>query len=355
MQKESIYKSKKLKLKKSFKLLLFIILIFNITSCIHKEKINVDSPFLAELIFPKTQDQGSFTDIKVKVTNRGLYPITIINMQISKPNTTIYYRGTTHLKALKHKFQKNKRFSMEYFLDKKLAGRKEHVIPEVHKIKSVVYPGKSKIYTLKVIAQSFNNNIYKNNINISYIYLDKTWTNKIYVFKGKSKPDENTVVKELYYVENSFPSKLEGALLASGDLGKVKYKNLNFKINLKGWILENEKIYPEYNLFLKMKDSWIYNNNEGTQIISKNGKTINIPSVNSVKPFIKTILHGKAKIHIANKDYKNLEKEIKEYNFILKDYYFEGKLDTKQLYDFLNKILLKGYGIHKHGEVLKIK
>lgn len=356
MQKQNTYKLKELKLKKNFNFFfIFIILMFSITSCFHKEKIDTNNPLSAKLIYPQTLDQGTLTDIKVQITNRGLYPITIISIQIADPATTRYYKGTTYLKALKHKFTKGKRFNMEYYSDKKLAGRKEHSVPEVHKLKTVIYPGKTRSYTLKALVQNIYNDIYENNVSISYIYLDKNWIKKIYTYEGKTYPDKQTIVKEFYKVENHLPNKIEGSLIASGDLGKKKFKNLNISIKLNGWNFKNKKLPVAASVFLKKENIWIYNMNGNSYISKKNGDQIKIKRMNSVEPFIKAIIEGKTKMHIFDKDYKNLKKEVKKYNFILKNRYFDAKLTQKQLYDFLNEILAKGYAFHKHGEVLELE
>ncbi len=356
MQKQNTYKLKGSKLKKNFNFFfIFILLIFNITSCMHKEKIDTNNPLVAKLIYPQTIAQGTLTDIKVQITNRGLYPITVIAIQIADPTTTRYYRGTTYLKALKHQFRKGKRFNMKYYSNKKLAGRKEHAVPEVHKLKTVIYPGKTRSYPLKALIQNIHNDTYKNNISISYLYLDKNWINKVYSYKGKTLPNKQTIVREFYKVESQLPNKIEGSLVASGDLGEKKFKNLNISIKLTGWNFKNKKLPVEYSVFLKKENVWIYNTNGNSYIAKKNGDKIKIKGMNSVKPFIKAIIEGKTKIHILDKDYKNLKKEIKKYNFILKNRYFDAKLTKKQLYDFLNKILTKGYAFHKHGEVLELK
>ncbi len=356
MQKQSTYKLKKSKLKRNFNfLLIFIILIFTATSCIKKEKIDTENPLYAKLIYPKTLQQGTLTDIKVQITNRGLYPLTIITIQIANPTTTKYYKGTTYLKSLKHKFRKGDRFNMKYYIDKKLAGRKEHAVPEVHKLKSVVYPGKTRIYTLKAIAQNINSDTYKNNISISYIYLDKEWKNKIYIYKGKAISKDKVFAREFYKTENYLPNKIEGSLIASSDLGKAKRKNMDISIKLTGWNFKEKKLPVEYSIFLQKENVWIYNINGNSYISKENGKKTEVKHINFVKPFIKTIMHDKTKIHILDKDYKALESEAKKYDFILKNGYFDARLTKEQLYDFLNKIITKGYAFHKHGEILKIR
>jgi hypothetical protein len=336
-------------------LIIFISLSFIVIGCMPKEKIDVNNPLVASLIYPKKAKQGDVTDINVKITNRGLSPITIINIEISKPTTTIHYKGTEFLEALHHKFRKGKTFNMKYFLNKKLAKRMEHVVPEVHKLKTVIYPGTTRIYTLKAITQDINNDLYKNNISISYLNLDKEWYNKIYVYKGTEKPNEKTVVREFYKVEDKLPSKLEGSLVASSDLGKSEYKKINFQIKLEGWNLNKNKVEVEDSIFLKEKNKWLYSANEESYIIDKDNKKTVITKVNMSKPFIKAILLGKVKVYVSNKDYKYLKEEVKKYKLTLNENYFEGNLTLKQLYDFFDEIFAKGYAIHKHGEVLKVK
>ena len=111
MLRRNTYKLKELKLKTSFNLLLLLIILsFTTIGCVKKEKINIKDPLKVKLIYPKIVKQGTVTDIKVQLTNRGLYPIALTDIQIAQPRTTTSFKGTSPLKALRHKFYKGKRF-----------------------------------------------------------------------------------------------------------------------------------------------------------------------------------------------------------------------------------------------------
>jgi len=369
MPRRSICKLKESKLKGSFNFLLFFTLLstlaFGCTSKKNKEKektpipqknININNPLVAKAIYPSLIENGTLTEIKVSLTNRGKYPIAITKIQIGEPRTTTNFNGTSSLKALNHKFQKDKKFNRKFFTDKKIAKRREHVVPEVHKLKAIIYPGKTNIYSLKAIVQNIEDSTYKNNLNIIYINFDKEWHQKIYLFTGKTKADQETLVDELYTISQKLPSKLEGNLVASVDLGKVKYKKLAINTKLKGWNLKGKNIKFRENVFLKNKNAWLYHDGITSFIAYEDGKQINVGKVNLPRVFTKTILKGKSQtIVIKETEYQTLKQEADEYKFTFNKNRFETRLTLRQLNDFFDKIHLKGYTIHKHGGILKIK
>ena len=373
MQRKNTYKSKGLKLKKNFNFLLFLLFLSLITtSCNSKKdtkknikkdiskKVELDEkdPLYVEVIHPEKLKQGTLTDIDIKLSNKGSFPISIISIQIGKPRTTKNFKGTSPLRALKHKFKKNEKFTREFFLDEKFSERKEHVVPEVHKLEAIIYPGTTKTYKVKAITQNIKKNIYKNRITIGFIYLQKEWHDKIYVFKGRTTPEDKTLVKELFVISKELPKKIENNLLASNDLGKIKYKIADITIKLDGWNLNTPEVYSEETIFIKDKNIWMHYNSGNTVIVHEDGKTETLKNINVTRIFSGAILKGKTKkLFIKKSEYKNLEKEIKDFKFILNQSSsnFETKLNLRQLNDFFDKIYSKGYSIHKYGEIIKVK
>ncbi len=318
------------------------------------KKYDNKNPLKMEIKYPKTTQNGILIHPEVILNNNGEFPIVLLSINIQIPRTSNSYTGTTALKAFKHKFKAGKSFMREY-VEVPDSKHYMYTVPEVHKIKDVIYSNTQKKIKLDLVPQLLKDEIYKANISISYVVLNDFWNNKVYTLVGTNKKDG--LIRELYSASKK-PLKLEGKLLPSAELGRAINKKIEISMKLTGWLpkIKNVNQISEF-AYIKSLDSWIYAGTLETTIQDKKGKLITFKGINAARTIMKSILKGKLKVYLHKKFYKDTQKILSPYieGIIEKENdFYHVVIPSEKVPEVLLELKKINYGIHKGHSVSKL-
>lgn len=291
-------------------------------------------------------DNSTLTDVKINLTNRTSKPIIIVTINpINEGRVSKHLKGTSTIETWKHKFIRNSLFYYEIYHN---TDENRYVIPEIHVIKEVVYPQKTKVFNVPIIIQSLTD---EKIIDIAVSYYTVDSPTDIMEFKTKYWIEPNKKERVEYQPVKSIPKKLEESIISSHILGKSKEIVASTKIAIKNPLKGVE--YPWFVIeFVKdtVTGAYLFSNGADTFIVFKDGKQIYLKDANMVRDVVSGIMKGEVTISIPDELWETISPFFDGYKFQRKlkgNNYQETKYPYSKLMTTFLKLYENGYMIYK--------
>ncbi|MBN2695155.1 hypothetical protein JXR93_10890 [bacterium] len=327
-------------------LLLYSIFITMFLGCMKVDYKNPEGKVELSIQPIESIENSTFTNLLVNVSNRTDKPIIIISITaVNEARVSKYVQGTQSIETWKHKYNKNNMFFYEKNYDTK---ENPYVVPEVHLIKEVVYPQKTKVFKVPTIIQSLTDS--KDMVvSLSYYVVDSS--KDIMEFHSKSWIEQNKKERYVYYPAKSVPKKLEGNIISSQILGNSKDIEASIKIKINNPPKGVNFPWPVIE-FVKdpITETYLFSDGGETLFVFKDGKQILAKKTNLVRDFVKGIMKGEVTVAIPDEYWDEISPMFDGYEFKRKlpgNRYKETKYPYSKLLNTFLKLHEKGYIIFK--------
>lgn len=305
-----------------------------------------------DLNYPKSVENSILGEYEVTIKNTTKNPVMIVSILSNAPKTSKFIKGTEFLTTNRHKFNKDAFIYIDKLNNVKDS---EYTIPEVHKIKEVVYPNETKNFKFKAIFQSITSK-YEDKVTVEYIELTKDWTNFLFVFDKEEKLENGT--RNLYIKTKSIPQKLDNVLISSSSMGKSTEYSMPVSVEIKKDVDTYKRIMKDEAVNLFVKDlttkAYIYFDGNNSEISFVDGKTIQVENNDLFKLFIKTRFDKEIKLIVLHTVYEEVKDLISELKIDSEDSNFKKLvLPIDKAMEYFLKLEEKGYTIYRGESIVK--